>query len=63
MSPKAFVRQIVDEMPDDASLADIVDQIRLEVSLEQAEQDIRDGKWSPRDDVKARAREWRKGYQ
>ena len=63
MLPKAFVRGIVDGMPDDASLADIVGQIRLEVSLEQAEQDIRDGKLSPHDEVKARAREWQKRYQ
>jgi len=63
MSPKALVHEIVDGMPDDASLSEIVDQIRLEVSLEHAELDIGDGRITPHDELKARALERRKRYK
>jgi hypothetical protein len=60
MSPKAFVREIVDGMSEHASLAEILDQIRLEVSLEQAENDIRAGNLISHEELKARSRDWRK---
>ena len=58
-SPKAIVREVLDRMPENASLPEIAEEIAILAALEEAEQDIREGRVSSHADVKERARKWR----
>src|SRR5260221_159463 len=58
VSPKTLIREIVDGMPDTATLAEIVDEIRLGVALEESMQDIREGNVISNAEMKARSLNW-----
>jgi hypothetical protein len=57
--PKTVVREALDRMPENATFAEIVEQIQILAALEQSEREIRDGKLSDHAEVKERARQWR----
>jgi len=58
-SPKAIVREVLDRMPENATLEEISEQIAILTALEAAEDDIRAGRVSSDEEVKERARKWR----
>lgn len=58
-SPKAIVRQVLDRMPENATFEEIAEEIAILTALEAAEDDIRSGRVSTDEEVKARARRWR----
>jgi hypothetical protein len=57
-SPKALVREVLDRLPENASLPEIAEEIAILAALQEAEQDIREGRVSSNAEVKERARRW-----
>jgi predicted transcriptional regulator len=58
-TPKAVVREMLDRLPENATFAEIAEEIAILTALEAAEDDIRAGRVSSDEEVKERARKWR----
>lgn len=58
-TPKTIVRQVIDRMPENATFREIAEEIAILSALEDAEEDIREGRVSSQEEVKERARRWR----
>jgi hypothetical protein len=56
MWPKEFIREVLEAMPDTATFAELLDEIRLAVALEESAQDLREGNLIPHAEVKERMR-------
>lgn len=56
--PKTVLREALDRMPDSASYAEIIEELRILAALEESAQEIRDGKGVPQAEAKARTARW-----
>lgn len=58
ITAKETVRQILDELPDDASLEDIRYRMYVRQKVEQGLKDLEEGRVISHDEVKRRMRKW-----
>ena len=54
MSAKEMVREVIDKLPDNASLDDIIHALYIQAKFEHGNQEIEIGKGIPHEDVKKR---------
>ena len=57
-SPKTIVRSLLNRMAEDASFAEIVEEIRIAAALEEAFEDVREGRVSSHEEFKERLKLW-----
>ncbi len=58
MAVKEMVRQVVDALPDDASMDDVIDALYIRAKFEHGEREIRTGKGISHEAAKRRIRKW-----
>ena len=58
MSDKEDARQVVDTLPDTATLDDVMHAIYLKAKFSKGEQEVRDGKGVPHEQAKKRLKKW-----
>lgn len=58
MTAKETVRQILDELPDDASLEDIQYRMYVHQKVKQGLKDLEEGRVVSHEEVKRRMRKW-----
>lgn len=58
MTVKDIARQIIDSLPEDASLDDIMQALYLNTKFRKGEQEIRDGQGISHEEAKAQIRKW-----
>ena len=58
MTIKEKVISVIQRLPDDVDLKDVSEEIALLVAIEEAEQDIKEGKTISNDEMKERIAEW-----
>jgi predicted transcriptional regulator len=58
MSNKQLVIEAVREMPDEATLEEIVDELALLAAIRQGRQDIRAGRFLSHEEMKKQATAW-----
>ncbi|MFW6162146.1 MAG: hypothetical protein ACODAJ_05210 [Planctomycetota bacterium] len=54
MNGKDTARQVIDALPDDATVDDIIHALYIRVKCERGAQEIREGKGVPHDEAKRR---------
>jgi hypothetical protein len=55
---KDQVRQLLDSLPDDASLEDVQYSIYVRERIERARKEASEGKWVDEDEIERRMRRW-----
>jgi predicted transcriptional regulator len=58
MSAKQLVLNTVQNLPDDADLATIRDEVALLAALEEAEEDVVEGRVIPHEEISKLVRQW-----
>jgi len=58
MVVKEMVRQVVDALPDDASMDDVIHALYIRAKFEHGEREIRAGKGISHEAAKRRIRKW-----
>jgi len=58
MTPKQKALRALATLPEDATYQDLQEEVRILAALEEAEQDIREGKLTSHDDAKRLLAEW-----
>ena len=58
MVEKEMARQVIDALPDTATMDDIMHALYVRAKFARGEQEIRDGKGVPHDDAKRRLGKW-----
>ncbi len=58
MVEKEMARQVIDALPDTATMDDIMHALYVRTKFARGEQEIRDGKGVPHDDAKRRLGKW-----
>ena len=58
MTEKEIAKQVIDALPKDASLDDIMHALYVRAKFAKGEQEIRDGKGIPHDEAKRRLSKW-----
>ncbi len=58
MSGKDAAKQVIEALPDDATVDDIIHALYIRVKCERGEREIRDGKGIPHDQAKQRMQKW-----
>jgi len=58
MAVKEIVRQVVDALPDDASMDDVIHALYVRAKFEHGEREIREGKGISHEAAKRRIRKW-----
>lgn len=58
MSIKHQVLSAIQRMPDDIDFRDVSEEIAMLAAVQEAEDDIRDGRLVPNEDMKNRIAEW-----
>ena len=58
MSGKEAAKQVIDALPDDATVDDIIHALYIKVKCERGEREIREGKGIPHDQAKQRMQKW-----
>ena len=58
MSGKDAAKRVIDALPDDASVDDIIHALYIRVKCERGEREIRDGKGIPHEEAKQRMQKW-----
>ena len=58
MSDKEDARQVVDTLPDTATLDDVMHAIYLKAKFSKGEQEVREGKGVPHEQAKKRLKKW-----
>ena len=57
---KKIARGVIDKLPDDTTLDDIIHALYIRIKLERAEKSIRDGNGIPHEEAKKRLQKWLK---
>ena len=60
MVVKDIARGVIDNMPDEATMEDIIDALYIRAKFERGEQEIREGKGIPHEQAKERLKKWLK---
>ena len=60
MAMKDMAKQVIDSLPDDASLDEIMHALYVNAKFQHGEQEIREGKGIPHEEAKRRLRKWLK---
>ena len=60
MAVKEIVRQVVDALPDDASMDDVIHALYVRAKFEHGEREIRAGRGISHEAAKRRIRKWMK---
>jgi hypothetical protein len=60
MAAKEAARLVIDAMPDDASMDDIIHALYVRAKFEHGEREIREGQGVPQEAAKERLRKWLK---
>ena len=58
MAEKDIAKQVIDTLPDEATLDDIIHALYVRTKFGRGEQEIRDGKGIPHDEAKRRLSKW-----
>lgn len=58
MAEKDIAKQVIDSLPDSATMDDIMHALYVRVKFAKGEQEIRDGKGIPHDEAKRRLNQW-----
>jgi len=58
MAEKDIAKQVIDALPDDATLDDIIHALYVRTKFTRGEQEIRDGKGVSHDEAKRRLGKW-----
>ncbi len=58
MVAKEMARTVIDSLPDEASLDEIIHALYIRAKFERGEQEIRRGQGIPHDEVKKRLQKW-----
>ncbi len=58
MTTKDAAKQLIDALPDEATLDEIIHALYLRAKFESGEREIRDGKGIPHDEAKKRLQKW-----
>ena len=60
MAGNDIAKQVIDALPDGASIDDIMHALYVRAKFERGEKEIRDGKGIPHDQAKQRLKKWAK---
>jgi len=60
MAAKDIARQIIDALPDNATMDDIMHALYVKAKFEHGERQIRDGHGIPHDEAKQKLQKWAK---
>ena len=58
VTPKAAAREVIDRLPENATLHEIIEELRILDALEESVREIEDGKGFPQAEAMRRTREW-----
>ena len=58
MAEKEIAKQVIDSLPDTATMDDIMHALYVRTKFAKGEQEIRDGKGIPHDEAKRRLSKW-----
>lgn len=58
MSPKAAAGEVIDRLPENATLHEIIEELRILDALEESVREIEEGKGIPQAEAMRRTREW-----
>ena len=58
MAMKDVARQLIDSLPDDATLDEIMHALYVNAKFQHGEQEIREGKGVPHEEAKQRLKKW-----
>jgi len=58
MTVKEVARQLIEKLPDDADLDDVIHALYVRAKFETGEQQIREGQGIPHEQAKQRIRKW-----
>ncbi len=57
---KERIKSLIDKMPDDTTIDDVMHTLYIQAKLERAEKSIREGNGVPHEDAKKRLQKWLK---
>jgi predicted transcriptional regulator len=60
MSVKEMARQVIDALPDEADMEEVMYALYLRAAIEKGEKDIREGRWVSQAEAEKRIRQWAK---
>ncbi len=60
MLTKEAAKQVIDQLPDDATMDDIIHALYVSVKFAHGEKEIREGKGVSHEEAKERLAQWRK---
>ncbi len=58
MTVKDVVRQVIDTLPDDATIDDVIHALYINAKFNHGEREIREGKGIPHEEAKNRLKKW-----
>ncbi|GAI13485.1 unnamed protein product [marine sediment metagenome] len=58
MAVKDIAKQVIDTLPDEATMDDIIHALYVKTKFENGEREIREGKGVSNDDAKLRLKKW-----
>ena len=58
MTVKKLAKSVIDKLPDEANMDDIIDALYVRIKFERGIQEIEDGKGVPHEEAKKRMRSW-----
>ncbi len=58
VTPKAAAREVIDRLPENATLHEIIEELRILDALEESVREIEEGKGIPQAEAMRRTREW-----
>ena len=60
MAVKDVAKQVIDALPDEATLEDIIQALYVKAKFSRGEREIRNGEGVPHEEAKQRLRKWAK---
>ena len=58
MAVKDIAKQIIDALPDEATMDDIIHALYIKIKFEHGESEIKEGKGIPHEEAKQRLQKW-----
>ena len=58
MAVKDIAKQIIDALPDEATMDDIIHALYIKIKFEHGESEIKEGKGIPNEEAKQRLQKW-----
>ena len=58
MAVKDIAKQIIDALPDEATMDDIIHALYIKIKFEHGESEIKEGKGTPNEEAKRRLQKW-----